>query len=139
MDFSTQSMRAEMLVRRCSANPLRRVRGEPQQTTRLARASSSWLAKKNDSQSRPLLEGNCHPNASCNFEKVRATLVHLTLKTREREFKNEPNYGLTRFRFLTRFPVGITAGASCPNNLIENAIRRLFELRGISVRELLAN
>jgi 4-hydroxy-3-methylbut-2-en-1-yl diphosphate reductase len=33
--------------------------------------------------------------------------------------------------------VGITAGASCPNNLIEDTIRRLFELRGISVRELL--
>src|SRR2546423_2139728 len=27
--------------------------------------------------------------------------------------------------------VGITAGASCPNNLIEDAIRRLFEFRGI--------
>lgn len=27
--------------------------------------------------------------------------------------------------------VGITAGASCPNNLIEDTIRRLFELRGI--------
>jgi len=26
---------------------------------------------------------------------------------------------------------------SCPNNLIEDAIRRLFELRGISVRQLL--
>jgi 4-hydroxy-3-methylbut-2-enyl diphosphate reductase len=35
--------------------------------------------------------------------------------------------------------VGITAGASCPNNLIEDAIRRLFELRGISVQELLAD
>jgi len=35
--------------------------------------------------------------------------------------------------------VGITAGASCPNNLIEDAIKRLFELRGISVQELLAN
>jgi 4-hydroxy-3-methylbut-2-enyl diphosphate reductase len=33
--------------------------------------------------------------------------------------------------------VGITAGASCPNNLIEDVIRRLFELRGISVQELL--
>jgi 4-hydroxy-3-methylbut-2-enyl diphosphate reductase len=33
--------------------------------------------------------------------------------------------------------VGITAGASCPNNLIEDTIRRLFELRGISVQELL--
>ena len=33
--------------------------------------------------------------------------------------------------------VGITAGASCPNNLIEDAIRRLFELRGISVQQVL--
>jgi 4-hydroxy-3-methylbut-2-enyl diphosphate reductase len=36
--------------------------------------------------------------------------------------------------------VGITAGASCPNNLIEDAIRKLFELRGIAVQDvLLAN
>ncbi len=35
--------------------------------------------------------------------------------------------------------VGITAGASCPNNLIEDAIRRVFELRGVSVQELLAS
>ena len=33
--------------------------------------------------------------------------------------------------------VGITAGASCPNNLIEDTIRRLFELRDISVQHLL--
>ncbi len=33
--------------------------------------------------------------------------------------------------------VGITAGASCPNNLIEDTIRRLFELRGIAVQALL--
>jgi 4-hydroxy-3-methylbut-2-enyl diphosphate reductase len=38
-----------------------------------------------------------------------------------------------------RITVGITAGASCPNNLIEDAIRRLFELKGVSVQELLAN
>ena len=38
-----------------------------------------------------------------------------------------------------RITVGITAGASCPNNLIEDAIRRLFDLRGVSVQELLAN
>lgn len=34
--------------------------------------------------------------------------------------------------------VGVTAGASCPNNLIEDTIRRLLELRGISVQEVLA-
>ena len=38
-----------------------------------------------------------------------------------------------------RATVGITAGASCPNNLIEDAIRRVFELRGISVQQLLGS
>jgi len=33
--------------------------------------------------------------------------------------------------------VGVTAGASCPNNLIEDTIRRLFEFRRVSVQELL--
>jgi 4-hydroxy-3-methylbut-2-enyl diphosphate reductase len=33
--------------------------------------------------------------------------------------------------------IGITAGASCPNNLIEETIQRIFELRGVS-REKLA-
>lgn len=34
--------------------------------------------------------------------------------------------------------VGVTAGASCPNNLIEDVIRRLFELKGASVQEVLS-
>ena len=38
-----------------------------------------------------------------------------------------------------KITVGITAGASCPNNLIEDAINRLFELRGVSAQELVAN
>jgi 4-hydroxy-3-methylbut-2-enyl diphosphate reductase len=38
-----------------------------------------------------------------------------------------------------KITVGITAGASCPNNLIEDTIRRLLELRGISVQHLFAN
>jgi 4-hydroxy-3-methylbut-2-enyl diphosphate reductase len=33
--------------------------------------------------------------------------------------------------------VGITAGASCPNNLIEETIRRLFSFRGVSPEQLL--
>jgi 4-hydroxy-3-methylbut-2-enyl diphosphate reductase len=32
--------------------------------------------------------------------------------------------------------IGITAGASCPNNLIEDTILRLFELHGISSEQL---
>lgn len=32
--------------------------------------------------------------------------------------------------------IGITAGASCPNNLIEATIKRIFELRGISTESL---
>jgi 4-hydroxy-3-methylbut-2-en-1-yl diphosphate reductase len=38
-----------------------------------------------------------------------------------------------------KITVGVTAGASCPNNLIEDVIRRLFELRGRSVQELIAH
>lgn len=38
-----------------------------------------------------------------------------------------------------KITIGITAGASCPNNLIEDVIRRLCELRGISVQALLAS
>ncbi len=33
-----------------------------------------------------------------------------------------------------KITVGITAGASCPNNLIEDAIKRLFELRAFPCR-----
>ena len=32
--------------------------------------------------------------------------------------------------------VGITAGASCPNNLIESTILRIFEIRGVSAAEV---
>jgi 4-hydroxy-3-methylbut-2-enyl diphosphate reductase len=35
--------------------------------------------------------------------------------------------------------IGVTAGASCPNNLIEETVRRLFELRGVSIDSLLPN
>ena len=34
--------------------------------------------------------------------------------------------------------VGITAGASCPNNLIEETLIRLFQLRGIGIEQLAA-
>jgi 4-hydroxy-3-methylbut-2-enyl diphosphate reductase len=34
--------------------------------------------------------------------------------------------------------VGITAGASCPNNLIEDTILRVYELRGVPSNEVLA-
>lgn len=34
--------------------------------------------------------------------------------------------------------VGITAGASCPNNLIEDTIHRVFKLRGIDEAEIMA-
>ncbi len=33
--------------------------------------------------------------------------------------------------------VGITAGASCPNNLLEETIHRLYEFRGVEVETLL--
>jgi len=34
--------------------------------------------------------------------------------------------------------IGITAGASCPNNLIENTILKVFELRDVSKEEVQA-
>ncbi len=34
-----------------------------------------------------------------------------------------------------KITVGITAGASCPNNLIEDTIRRLFDLRNATIHE----
>jgi len=34
--------------------------------------------------------------------------------------------------------VGITAGASCPNNLIEDTIKRVFNLRGTPESDVLA-
>ena len=34
--------------------------------------------------------------------------------------------------------LGITAGASCPNNLIDDAVRCLFQLRGVDVDQLIA-
>jgi 4-hydroxy-3-methylbut-2-enyl diphosphate reductase len=34
--------------------------------------------------------------------------------------------------------VGITAGASCPNNLIEEALFKVFDLRGVSRENLAA-
>jgi 4-hydroxy-3-methylbut-2-enyl diphosphate reductase len=34
--------------------------------------------------------------------------------------------------------VGITAGASCPNNLIDDTVRRLFQARGVNVDALMA-
>jgi 4-hydroxy-3-methylbut-2-enyl diphosphate reductase len=38
----------------------------------------------------------------------------------------------------TPLVVGITAGASCPNNLIEETIVRIFELEGIPAARVLA-
>lgn len=38
-----------------------------------------------------------------------------------------------------KIKVGITAGASCPNNLIEDVVRRLLELKGVSPERLLEN
>ena len=42
--------------------------------------------------------------------------------------------GLLAFPFCV---IGITAGASCPNNLIEDTIIRVFSLHGIGREQLL--
>ena len=54
-------------------------------------------------------------------------ILHFDLDTRKEK--------TTRFNLLSpERPaiVGITAGASCPNNLIENTIVEIFRLRGVA-------
>jgi 4-hydroxy-3-methylbut-2-enyl diphosphate reductase len=57
-------------------------------------------------------------------------IEHYNLKKKE-EFRTE------NWLPAGKVYVGVTAGASCPNNLIDETIRRLFQLRGISVDDLL--
>ncbi len=61
-----------------------------------------------------------------------AEIVHFDLHLKEE---------ITTSNWLPTGPlkIGITAGASCPNNLIEEAILRIFELRGISRENLVSN
>ncbi|MGI8821379.1 MAG: 4-hydroxy-3-methylbut-2-enyl diphosphate reductase [Chthoniobacterales bacterium] len=56
-------------------------------------------------------------------------ILHYNLHAKQEEIARD---------WLPRGPlvVGITAGASCPNNLIEETLIRLFELRGTSRQEL---
>lgn len=56
-------------------------------------------------------------------------------------FDQHRNEEVTTQNWLPAGPItiGITAGASCPNNLIEDVIRRLFELRGLSASSVLNN
>ena len=35
--------------------------------------------------------------------------------------------------------IGVTAGASCPNNLIEEVILRVYKLRGVPASEVLGS
>jgi len=69
-------------------------------------------------------------DASCilSLEKI----VHYDLHHREEKTSNYANL-FSPDRPVT---VGITAGASCPNNLIEETILKIFELRGIWREEL---
>lgn len=60
----------------------------------------------------------------------RKSIVHWNLKKR---------CEVVTENWLTEVPcvIGITAGASCPNNLIEDSILRIFELFGIRKEEIL--
>jgi len=71
-------------------------------------------------------------DASCieSLEKI----VHFDLEQKS-EITSEYNSLLDLDKNVT---VGITAGASCPNNLIENTILRVCELRGITKDTILS-
>ncbi len=68
-------------------------------------------------------------NAACieSFSQI----VHYDLHQRE----ERTSYG-QKFGSPEELVVGVTAGASCPNNLIADTIYRVFELRGISAERL---
>jgi 4-hydroxy-3-methylbut-2-enyl diphosphate reductase len=63
------------------------------------------------------------------------------LESRERivHFDQHARHEITTEDWLPARPltVGLTAGASCPNNLIEETILRLFELHGVNPEQLL--
>lgn len=61
-------------------------------------------------------------------------IVHFDLE-HKKEITSEYTNILDRDKPVT---IGVTAGASCPNNLIEATVIRAFELRGISKEELQA-
>ncbi len=69
-------------------------------------------------------------NAEClaSFEQI----VHFDLSDK----KEKTTYSGNFFNTSLPITVGITAGASCPNNLIEETILRIFELRGHDISEL---
>ena len=69
-------------------------------------------------------------DASCilSLEKI----VHYDLHHREEKTSNYSDL----FSPDRNVTVGITAGASCPNNLIEETILKIFDLRGICAEEL---
>ena len=70
-------------------------------------------------------------DAEClnSFEQI----VHFDLE----EKKEKMSYSGDFFDKSIPITIGITAGASCPNNLIEQTILRIFELRGNEVDQLL--
>ncbi len=61
-------------------------------------------------------------------------IIHFDL-TRKKEITSSYSSLMNPDAFVT---VGITAGASCPSNLIEDTLTRIFELRGISRQTLLS-
>ena len=71
-------------------------------------------------------------DAECleSFEKI----VHFDLE----EKREKRSYSGNFFDKSSAITVGITAGASCPNNLIEETILRVFELRGNDLSGLLS-
>jgi 4-hydroxy-3-methylbut-2-enyl diphosphate reductase len=54
-------------------------------------------------------------------------IAHFDLHRKEEVTSSYPEQLFSR----ENLTVGITAGASCPKNLIENTILKIFELRGV--------
>lgn len=61
-------------------------------------------------------------------------IVHFDLSSKEEVASYSGNFS----DLESPITIGVTAGASCPNNLIEETIFRLFELRGVSKDKVIA-
>ena len=68
-----------------------------------------------------------------NSDKLISQHEILPLRPASPAGKNHPGLAAGRANVV----VGITAGASCPNNLLEETIHRLYEFRGVNVETLL--
>ncbi|MFT4546975.1 MAG: 4-hydroxy-3-methylbut-2-enyl diphosphate reductase [Verrucomicrobiales bacterium] len=61
-------------------------------------------------------------------------ILHFDLEER----REKTSYSKNLLDLEKKVVVGVTAGASCPNNLIESTILRIFDLRGVTAEQVMS-